>query len=103
MKRIVILLLIAMIIMSLVACGNDDLYGTWRLDGAEDLGVEILMTITEDQMEILGMPFDYTLKGNKLIIKNKDGDEEIGYKVSGETLTFTSGDEVQTFTRAEEK
>ncbi|MBI9013026.1 MAG: hypothetical protein JEZ08_12410 [Clostridiales bacterium] len=103
MKRIVSLLLIVMIIMSFVACGNDDLYGTWRLDGAEDIGIEILMTITEDQMEILGMPFDYSIKGNKIIIKNEEGDEEIGFKVSGEILTFTSGDEVQTFTRVEEK
>jgi len=103
MKRIVSLLLVALIIMSLVACGNDDLYGAWRLDGAEDLGIEILMTITEDHMEILGMPFEYTIKGNKIIIKNEEGDEEITFKVSGDTLTFSAGDEEQTFTRVEEE
>ncbi len=89
--------------ISLVACGgNKDLIGKWNLNEAELVGMEIIMTITDDQFEVLGEFYDYEIKGDKIVVENDGSEVEVEFKVEGDTLTFGSGEDIQIYTRVEE-
>ena len=103
MKKTVSILLLLVMIFTLVACnGNKELVGKWNLNEAELVGMEIIMTITDDQLEVLGEFYDYKVKGDKIVVENDGQEVEVAFEVDGDTLTFGSGDEIQIYTRVEE-
>lgn len=103
MKRLISIVMILVIALSLVACGDNELVGKWLLDGSEEIGMEIIMEFTEDEMIFFGVGTPYEIKGNQIVI-TFDGEEEFAeFEVKGDTLTFSADGEEQTFTRVKDE
>jgi uncharacterized lipoprotein YehR (DUF1307 family) len=106
MKRILSIVIIVVIILSLVGCGGNDLLGTWKMDMSEetpDLGIDLTIAFTEDKMEIMGMEFEYEVKGDKILVDMfGEGEEEMQFKVNGDKLTLTTDGEEQILNRVKE-
>lgn len=99
MKRILGVLMIVALMFALVACGGDDLIGTWEVkdtEGLEDFGMSFEITFEEDTMTMFGITVDYETKGDKIIMSFMGEEEEWEYKVKGDTLTLIAdGEELE--------
>ena len=105
MKKVLSILVIAMLMLSLVGCGGNDLIGQWKIEDSEEmeaLGIELVVTFTEDTMEMMGMAFDYEIKGNKIILSMMGQEEEMEFKINGDELTLIADGEEQVFIRVED-
>lgn len=102
MRRVLGIVLIVMLLLSLVSCGNNDLIGKWRLEGTEELGMELIMEFTEDEMIFFGVGTPYEVKGNSIVVEMDGVKETIDFKVDGDQLTFSAEGEEQIFIRVEE-
>ncbi|MEA1975483.1 MAG: hypothetical protein U9N10_08040 [Bacillota bacterium] len=115
MKRIISIVILIVMILSLVACGGNDLIGKWEMvydkeeEGdfgltVDDLGIDLSITFTEDTMEMMGMSFDYKIKNGKIMVKLFGEEEEaMEFDIKGDKMILTSSDgEAQEFIRVKE-
>ena len=101
MKKIGFILILLLLSLTLMACGNDDIIGKWNLDEAEALGIELIMTVTDDQIEVLGEYYDYSISGRMITIENDESTVEAEFSIKGDTLTLGTGDDSQVYSRIE--
>ena len=104
-KRTVCLVAALVMVMSLVACGDSGIVGTWSV--AQD-GIEVTYTFNSDgtgSMTVLGIPVDmkYTTSGDTLKITvsffGQEDTQEMTYKVDGNKLTLTDDGESVVLTK----
>jgi len=90
MKKVLGLMLIVAMVFSLVACGSDELIGSWELkDGGETAFISRI-TFTEDNIEAFGIPMAYEVKGSKIIVEfMKDEETEWTYEIKKDVLILT--------------
>jgi len=101
MKKAMSVALILLILISLVGCGGgNDLIGKWQIDLEEydennSLGIDLSITFTEEKWIMMGMEFDYEIKGDKIVVQLFGAEpEEINYKINGDKLKlFIEGEE----------
>lgn len=98
-KRVASLAMVLILAMSLVACGEKGIVGTWEIT---EEGMTVGYTFEKDgscKTNLLGMeiPGTYETKGDKITITmtvfGSSDSTEYTYKVDGDKLTLTSADE----------
>ena len=110
MKRIVSIVIVIVMVLSLVACGGNDLVGKWQMVMSEEdmeagaaLGIELSITFTEDTMEMMGMTFDYKIKNGQIMVKLFGEEEEaMDFDIKGDKLILTADGEAQEFVRVKD-
>lgn len=105
MKKLLVVLLVLVMAVSLIACGNNQsIIGKWNPEGVavEDF-TEALMEITDTDLIILGASIPYEMKGDTLVIQGQSGEEVINFTLEGDTLTFSAGEETQVFIRVKDE
>lgn len=102
MKRILSLVVLFALVLSLVACGGDDLVGKWEVKDDMGLGITMVLEFTKDQIDMFGMKVDYKVKGNTIIVEAEGEEGEMEYKIDGDTLTLTVEGESMELTRVKE-
>lgn len=106
MKKIFTSLLVFVLVLSLVACGGkNELIGTWKVEDNQELesmGLDLRITFTEDTMEMMGMSFDYEIKGKILVLNMNGQEEKIEFEVNGDELTLIADGERQVLIRVKE-
>lgn len=102
-KRAVSLVAALILVMSLVACGEKGLKGTW-VDSST--GVDNVFEFNDDgkgKMSVTGMlelEFTYKYTDDKITVTIMGADVEYGYRLDGDTLVLiTEEGEEETFKR----
>jgi len=91
MKRVLGLMVILATMFSLVACGGDDLIGSWELKNDSEIKMTTSYVFDEDTLTINGLSFPYKVKGSKIIINFIEGeDSEWKYEIEGNLLTMST-------------
>lgn len=89
MKRIIVLVFVCVLFLSLVACGADDLVGTWVLNDDEALTIKKIV-FDEDTIEFYDVSMTYKVKGKKITVEFMEGkSSEWEFSVKDDILTLT--------------
>lgn len=105
MKKLFVFFIIGILIISLIGCSKNELIGTWEMEdieAAEAFGIELTITFTETNMEMLGISFEYEIDGDEVVVDMYGSEEKMQYKINGNKLILTNDDEEQVFIKVED-
>lgn len=105
MKKLVCLALVAMMTLSLVACGGSDIVGEWTM---EENGITTTYKFEDDGKGSVGasgftMDFEYETDGDEITLKisfmGATEESKGTFEIDGDTLKLTIDGETQELTR----
>lgn len=91
LKRVLCLALVCLMLMTMLAGCKRKLVGEWQVEEG-NVTVTVLKLEKDGTGEFMGVDIEWKKKGKFLVIKANGEEEQLEYKIKGDTMTLANPD-----------